>query len=349
MRFVSAFPYIAAVGVRCTPTIERPTLRASSVALCLRVKGQWLSRESNPNASHSSEGRLKADTRTRMPSADQQTLIVPTRRTTSVVDRATTGLPPDLLGRAATRLQILAWLYAFTFFMAGYLSQMLIPGAWDFLVARAINWVPGVISIAAAVIVALAIRVIPLRPAVVTAIALIFEIVGSYGIAAAEFLHPLGITGESWIGLSWVAVWMLLFNVVVPTAPRVTLIAALLSVTSVPVMVLLSLWMFPLEVRPSAVQVFFAFGFPYVLVVIMAYVGARIVYTLGTEVTRLVVHYALHDLGLQRVHLDVLDFNQRAISCYLNAGFHVVGRKPSDVVVEGRLVDDVAMEITAPI
>ena len=221
-----------------------------------------------------------------MPSADQQTLIVPTRRTTSVVDRATTGLPPDLLGRAATRLQILAWLYAFTFFMAGYLSQMLIPGAWDFLVARAINWVPGVISIAVAVTVAVAIRAVPLRPAVVTAIALIFEIVGSYGIAAAEFLHPLGITGESWIGLSWVAVWMLLFNVVVPTAPRVTLIAALLSVTSVPVMVLLSLWMFPLEIRPSAVQVFFAFGFPYVLVVIMAYVGARIVYNLGTEVTR---------------------------------------------------------------
>src|SRR5688500_19228446 len=98
-----------------------------------------------------------------MPSDDQQTLIVPTRRPTSVVDRATTGLPRDRLGCAATRLQILAWLYAFTFFMAGYLSQILIPGAWDFLVARAINWVPGVISIAVAVVVALAIRAVPLR------------------------------------------------------------------------------------------------------------------------------------------------------------------------------------------
>jgi serine/threonine-protein kinase len=222
-----------------------------------------------------------------MSSAHTQTLIVPTRRTTSVVDRATTGLPPDLLSRAAARLQILAWLYAFTFFMAGYLSQILIPGAWDVLVERPINWLPGVISIAAAVSVALAIRVVRLRPAVVTAIALIFEVVGSYGIAAAEFLHPLAVSGNAtWIGLSWVAVWMLLFNVVVPTVPRVAVIAALLSVTSVPAMVLLSMSMFPPDAFPGGAQIFFAFGFPYVLVVIMAYVGARIVYNLGTEVRR---------------------------------------------------------------
>ena len=204
-----------------------------------------------------------------------------------MVDRATTGLPPDLLNRAAARLQMLAWLYAFTFFMAGYLSQILIPGGWSVLVERAVNWVPGVISIATAVSVALAIRVVPLRPAVVTAVALIFEVVGSYGIAAAEFLHPLALTvDDTWIGLSWVSVWMLLFNVVVPTAPRVAVVAALLSVTSVPAMVLLSMRLFPLDVWPGGVMIFFAFGFPYVLVVIMAYVGARIVYNLGAEVTR---------------------------------------------------------------
>jgi serine/threonine protein kinase len=33
-------------------------------------------------------------------------------------------------------------------------------------------------------------------------------------------------------------------------------------------------------------MIFLAFGFPYLLVVIMAYVGARVVYALGTEVTR---------------------------------------------------------------
>ena len=61
-RLVGALSYLAAVGVHRTPTIERPTLRACSVSPCLRVKGQWLSQESNPNASHPSEVRLKADT-----------------------------------------------------------------------------------------------------------------------------------------------------------------------------------------------------------------------------------------------------------------------------------------------
>ncbi len=150
-----------------------------------------------------------------------------------------------------------------------------------------VQWVPGVISIAVAVAVALAVRLVRLRPAAVTVVALAFEIVSSYGIAAAEFLHPMGVNvGATWTGLSWVAVWMLLFNVVVPTVPRYAVIAALLAVTSVPAMVLLSIWLFPPASQPDGLMVFFAFGFPYLLVVIMASVGARVVYALGTEVTR---------------------------------------------------------------
>ena len=109
------------------------------------------------------------------------------------------------------------------------------------------HWAPGVISIAVAVSVALAMRMARLRPAAITVLALVFEVVSSYGIAAAEFLQPGGLNvGLSWVGLSWVAVWMLLFNVVVPhLAPRYAVIAALASVTAVPAMVLLSLAMFP--------------------------------------------------------------------------------------------------------
>jgi hypothetical protein len=220
------------------------------------------------------------------PSIHEQTLV-PKRRATSVVDRTTTGLPPDLLNRAAGRLQILAWLYAFTFFMAAFFHPLVMPEARTIFFERAENWAPGVISIGVAVSVALAIRVIRLRPAAVTSLALVFEVVGSYGIAAAEFLHPLGLSvGQSWIGLSWVAAWMLLFHVVVPTRPRYAVIAALVSVTAVPAMVVLSLSMFPPETRPTAGMIFFGFGFGYLLVVIMAYVGARVVYGLGTEVTR---------------------------------------------------------------
>ena len=78
--------------------------------------------------------------------------------------------------------------------------------------------------------------------------------------------------------------WTSLFNVVVPTVPRYAVITALVSVTSVPAMVWLSIALFPPVSRPDSFMIFVAFGFPYILVVIMAYVGARVVYTLGTEV-----------------------------------------------------------------
>jgi eukaryotic-like serine/threonine-protein kinase len=221
------------------------------------------------------------------PSTHERTLFVPKQRGTSIADRATTGLPPDLLNRVATRLQVLAWLYAFTFFMAAFVPRLFFPDERRFLFERVVNWAPGVISITVAIAVAMTIRMAPVRPAAVTVLALVFEVVSSYGIAAAEFLDPHGLDVDPGrIGLSWVAVWMLLFNVVVPTVPRYAVIAALVSVTSVPAMVLLSISVFPPVSQPDGWLIFFGFGFPYLLVVIMAYVGARVVYTLGTEVTR---------------------------------------------------------------
>ena len=171
--------------------------------------------------------------------------------------------------------------------MAGFFPRLVFPDERRILFENAISWVPGVISITVAVSVALAIRMAQLRPAAVTVLALAFEVISSYGIAAAEFLDPRGLdVGEGWIGLSWVAVWMLLFNVVVPTVPRYVAIAALASVTSVPAMVLLSISTFPPVPPLNGSMIFFGFGFPYLLVVIMAYVGARVVYTLNAEVTR---------------------------------------------------------------
>ena len=222
-----------------------------------------------------------------VPPNDEQTLFVPKQRGPSIVDRAATGLPPDLLNRAATRFRALAWLYAFTFFMATFAAPLVLPDKRRVFFEHALNWAPASVSITVAIAVALALRMVRLRPATVTVLALVFEVVSSYGIAAAEFLQPLGLhPGMSWVGLSWVAVWVLLFNVVVPTVPHYAVMAALMSVTSVPAMVLVSTSMFPPASPPNAFLIFLGFGFPYLLVVILAYVGARVVYTLGTEVTR---------------------------------------------------------------
>lgn len=90
------------------------------------------------------------------PVTHDQTLFLPKPRSTSFVDRATTGLAPHLVNRAATRLQTLAWLYAFTCFMAAFFLPLLFPVERRVLFESPVNWAPGVISISVAVSVALA-------------------------------------------------------------------------------------------------------------------------------------------------------------------------------------------------
>ena len=91
-------------------------------------------------------------------------------------------------------------------------------------------------------------------------------------------------TNPQWLGLSWVAVWTMLFTVVVPTSPKRTLISALLSVSAVPVVVAIAGTRY---LAPSPIpQLFFGFTLPYLLVVLMAYVGSHVVYGLGKEVSR---------------------------------------------------------------
>jgi eukaryotic-like serine/threonine-protein kinase len=203
----------------------------------------------------------------------------------------TTSPPTELMNQAAARLSVVSLLYAFTFFMAAFFPTLLFSEERQkLLAADPIIWWPGAMSIAVALAVAWTMRAAHLRPRAVMAVTLVFEITSSYGIAAAEFLQPSGLNfgGNPWIGLSWVAVWTLLFNVVVPTLPRYAVLAALASVTSVPVMIIVALKTFgpAIDLRENAWGIFFAFVFPYLLVVIMAYVGARVVYTLGREVRR---------------------------------------------------------------
>ena len=103
------------------------------------------------------------------PSTHGETLFAPKPRSASFAERSTTGLPPDLLNRVATRLQMLAWLYAFTFFMSAFFPTLIFPAERGILLESGWNWAPGSISIVVAVAVALTLRRTDVRPASVTA------------------------------------------------------------------------------------------------------------------------------------------------------------------------------------
>ena len=193
------------------------------------------------------------------------------------------GFPTDLLQQFAGRLRVLALLYAFVFFMAGIFPALLFDPSHFF--STFLQWGPAVIGIAVALLVAGVIRSHRLPLPTVMNLGLAFEVASSYAIAAAEFGDPAGMH-QGMMGLSWVAVWVVLFTVVVPTTPRRAVLAALASVSAVPVIIGLVLASGATSVRLGPAEFFFGLVFPYLLVVGMAYVGARVVYQLGTEVKR---------------------------------------------------------------
>jgi hypothetical protein len=199
--------------------------------------------------------------------------------------RTTGSLSPELLSQSANRLRILALLYAFTFFMAGFFPNLISAEKRALFWANPEHWVAGVISIGIALAVAALTMSKRVSLPTVMNIGLVFEVVSCYGIALAEYLEPARLNMNGWIGLSWVAAWAPLFTVVIPTRPVKAALMTLASLTAAPVVIGFMVLTQRTTFRPTADTFFFWIVLPYVLITIMAYVGARVVYTLGKAVT----------------------------------------------------------------
>ena len=65
----------------------------------------------------------------------------------------------------------------------------------------------------------------------------------------------------------------------------------------------------------------------------------------GTEAVRLVLAHAFSTLGLHRVSVRVLAYNERAIRCYAKCGFIEEGREREAALVDGVWHDDVIMGV----
>jgi hypothetical protein len=197
------------------------------------------------------------------------------------------GFPIDLLRQAAARLRVLALLYAAIFFMAGVFPALLQVEGRARLFGSVLQWGPSVGGIAVALLVAAVIRSRHLPLSAAMQVGLAFEIASSYAIAAAEFANAATLEEHrGMLGLSWVAAWVMLFTVVMPISPRRAVAAALASVSAVPVVIGLMIASGATSFRLDPASFFFGLVFPYLLVVGMAYVGARTVHYLRTEVKR---------------------------------------------------------------
>jgi serine/threonine-protein kinase len=211
--------------------------------------------------------------------------------TPSTADRRSAwSLPPDLLSEAVRRLRAVALVYAVGHFVAGVLPPVVIPQARPIFLGSPSHWVPATLSIALALAVVAILSQPGLGDRAKTRVGLGFEVAASLGIAVAEYQHiaaPIEyhMPGPGGFGLSWVAVWVMLFSVVVPTPPRVALLTALLSVACVPIAYQLGVSTVG-NVPLDPAQFFLSLIFPYSVVLLFVYVGSRVVYGLGAEVRR---------------------------------------------------------------
>jgi eukaryotic-like serine/threonine-protein kinase len=220
----------------------------------------------------------------RVPSSSE-TLLRPQTRARPATGQ-TRGLSTEIIGQSARRLRILALVYAFVFFMSAFMGNLFFAEARAEMLANPGYWLPDILSIAMALLVAALTLTKKVPLSLVMNFGLAFLVTSNYGIAISEFINPERLDRFGWVGLSWVAVWTPLYSVAVPTPPRKALAAMLASVSAVPVMVGYMILAEKTVIRLGPLEFFFAFVFPYLLVVVLGYVGAHVVYDLGKEVTR---------------------------------------------------------------
>ena len=173
-----------------------------------------------------------------------------------------------------------ALIYASAFIISGFFPSLLLHDSQVHLAASPLHWAPGAVAVVVALAVAVLIHFGRIPITAIATTGLLFEVVGSYGIVAAEFANPIRVSSPGFTGFSWVAVWTLLFAMVVPARPRRAAVAALASVSSVPVgMAVLTVAGVPTAASTvGPVEFFFSNVFAYVLVVVMA-TSARALFT----------------------------------------------------------------------
>jgi serine/threonine-protein kinase len=122
-------------------------------------------------------------------------------------------------------------------------------------------------------------------------VGLTFEVVGSFGIAIAQYWGVYeGLDYQmdhlEIFGLSWVAAWVMLFSIVIPAKPGKALIATVASVSAVPITIGLTMKYGGTTIVLTPGEFVVGLILPYVLIILMTHVGARAIYRLGTDVSK---------------------------------------------------------------
>ena len=224
------------------------------------------------------------------PKQGGETLFLPggqgARSSKFSVDRT---LPQHLQEQLPRRLRNTALLYSLAFFLSEFVPSILMGHlAWEY--RTVLDWLPGVASILIGLVVA-ALASSPRIPWQTKMHAgLVFEVLGSYGIALSMYVgaERFASTPIVFFALSpsWVAIWMIVYSIVVPAPPGRALVALLASASAPAVVMGYSLQHAGLSHIFTPETFFLTHILPYLTCVLLAYASARIMVTLGADVSR---------------------------------------------------------------
>jgi serine/threonine-protein kinase len=204
-------------------------------------------------------------------------------------DSSKSGLPLSLLQQSSRRLQVVCAVVA-VFLTIYWLLENRAQGELAAEFQTPLQWAPPAIMLFASLVVLALARSRWLSPSSVVSVGLVYMVIVSFCIPLSEYynafvgIDPQFLSGDL-VGLSGVAIWMLFFTVLVPNKPRHALIALTLSGSAVPITIALLAWYGNAPRLPFGDFADIFIG-PYVFIVIMAYIAARIIYRLGTDIRR---------------------------------------------------------------
>ena len=218
------------------------------------------------------------------------TLFLPRGRTAPQArPRVEWTLPPHLQQQVPRRLRNIALLYSGAYFASDIVADFFM-GSLAATFRKPAEWVPTVASIVIGLLVAALASSARMTWRAKLRIGLLFEVIGSFGIAlsmytGAERLKDTPILFFA-LSPSWVAIWMILYSIVVPAPPGRALLALLASASAPAVILGISLQRAGLSHLFTPSMFFLHHVFPYLICVGLAYASARIMVTLGVDVSR---------------------------------------------------------------
>jgi serine/threonine-protein kinase len=199
------------------------------------------------------------------------------------------SLPPELLAEASRRLGWAGLIYGCAFTVA-YFG----PHLYASLTEPAHRYSPGrdglaIVAISLGFLMFGLSRLSNMRAQLLLDIGLVFSVVGSLGIAVAEFstgfVRPGRVLGD-YTGIPWECVWIVIFPLLAPNQLWKILVASLCSASMGPLTLAVVHYVFDIDLNTSALGLATYFLFSTYLCVALACVSASIIIRYGVKLKR---------------------------------------------------------------